>query len=168
MIKFTQLVFTTILLFLSSSASATLITSDLTSDTYITKNNLDWTWASPVNAEFFGSNQLMAPTFHAGWRFATADELAYLFSSMSIADFTNPDGSYIHSASYWNTVYTHVDASNFMDDEIRSNWTANNAFDRFFETIYVRSAQTTPVPEPANIAIVGLGLILLSLRKKFR
>jgi len=165
MIKFTKLVFVVLLFIQSNATFATLITSDLTPDTYVSNNGIDWTWASPVNAEFFGSNQLMAPSFHDGWRYATVDELSYLVNFMSIADFTRADGSLIHSAEYWNTVYTHVDKSNFENAEISSMW--NNSFNTYFETVYVRASQTTPVPEPTNIAIFGLGLIALAFRKKF-
>lgn len=167
MIKFTKLVFVVLLFIQSNATFATLITSDLTADTYVSNNGIDWTWASPVNAEFFSTNQLMAPSFHAGWRYATAEELSYLVNFMSIDDFTRADGSLIHSAEYWNTVYTHVDKSNFENAEISSMW--NNSFNRYFETVYVRASQTTPVsvPEPTNIAIFGLGLIVLAFRKKF-
>jgi len=167
MIKFTQLLFATILLIQSSSAFATLITTDLTDDTYITVNGLDWTWASPVNSEIFGLNELMAPSFH-GWRFATNEELTFLKTSLTLADFTRDDGTYIHSASYWNTFYTDINTLNFIDDAVSSNWVAESAFNSYFETFYVREAQTKPVPEPTNIAIFGIGLIALAFRKKFK
>ena len=130
MIKFTKLVFVVLLFIQSNATFATLITSDLAPDTYVSNNGIDWTWASPVNSEFFSSNQLMAPSFHDGWRYATVDELSYLVNFMSIDDFTRPDGSLIHSAQYWNTVFTHVDKGNFENAEISSVWT------QFFQHLF--------------------------------
>lgn len=167
MIKFTQLLFATFLLIQSSSAFATLITTDLSDDTYITVNGIDWTWASSVNSEIYGINQLMAPSFH-GWRFATQEEITFLKTSLTLADFTRDDGTYIHSAEYWNTQFFDINTFNFIDDAVSSNWVAQGSFNDYFETFYVRATQTTPVPEPTNIAIFGLGLIALACRKKFR
>jgi len=167
MIKFTQWLFATILFIQSGVASATLITTDLADDTYITVNGIDWTWASSVNSEIFGSNQLMAPSFH-GWRFATEEEITFLKTSLTLADFTRDDGTYIHSTDYWNTQMFDINTLNFIDDAVSSQWVPEGAFNSYFETFYVRAAQTTPVPEPTSIAIFGLGLIALVCRKKFK
>ena len=140
-----------------AGSSAALIATDLTSDVYITVGALDWTWASPVNIQFNGpdQNELKAPGFHDGWRFATVDELA---NHPLLSAFTRGDGSYIFSTEYWNTLYTHVDPGDFSAGYVRSDWTStdpNNQYEYLAETVYVRN---NPVPEPGTMMLLGSGL----------
>jgi hypothetical protein len=149
------------LLGLVQMAGATIITTPLPSNVYITQGDLDWTWASPVNVQYFQDNELKLPSFHSeGWRFATDLEMA---SHPLLADFTRPDGSYIQSVAYWNTVYTHVDYSDLNSGYVYSAWGHDVA-----ETLYVRGGNET-VPEPATMLLFGLGLMgLAGVRRKFK
>jgi len=134
------------------TAFANPIATDLPSDTYVIQDGLKWTWASPVNEEFFNSNVLSDPSFHIGWRFATNAELANI---PSLADF---DFGNIQSTAYWNSEYTHVDVSDFTGGYFASLW-GHDAY----ETFYVSA-----VPEPGAYAMLlaGLGLLGFMARRR--
>ena len=129
-------------------SSAAIISDPLPSNVYITIGNLDWTWASPVNDQFFDSNELKAPGFHTGWRYATVAEMA---NHPTLDNFTKPGGGYIYSSAYWNTVYIHIDWEDFYYGRVSSEW--GHYMD---ETLYVRDHV---VPEPGTILLLGSGLI---------
>lgn len=122
------------------------ILSDLPTSTYVTKDGLDWTWASPVNEEFWGGNTLYAPSLHAGWRFATDAELA---SAPNLADFNN---GAIQSVVYWNSVISWVDPGDLQNGAYASSWGHG-----VYETLYVRD--TIDIPEPQSLSLLGLGLL---------
>ena len=143
-----------------SGASAALTAGPLPDTAYITVNGLDWAWASPVNEQSWGDNELKLPEFQDGWRFATDLEMAGV---PSLADFTRPDGSYIKAPEYWNTVFTHVDPGDYGSGYVASQW-GHSAY----ETVYVRDAGS-PIPAPGALALVGVGLLsLVAKRRKFR
>lgn len=149
------------LLPLCGAANAALIADPLASDTYITLGSLDWAWASPVNnQDWYGLNTLMAPEFHAGWRFATEQEMA---SRPTLGDFTRQDGSYIQAAAYWNTYFTHVDAGDLASGYVSSSWGGY-----WNETLYVRDAGPSQgnVPEPATLGLLALGLMGIGAARK--
>lgn len=143
---------------LAGMANASIIASDLPSDTYIIHDSLEWTWVAPVNEpSWYGSNELMAPSFHAGWRFATDSEMA---SRPLYADFLRQDGSVIQSVQYWNTSFTHVDTGDFSNGYVSSAWGHG-----WNETVYVRDMAATP--EPATLLLLGSGLAgLIGARRK--
>ena len=141
------------------TAQAALITTPLTTNDYITIDSLDWAWASPVSDQFWpGGNELKAPDFHEGWRFATAAEMA---SRPTLADFTRLDGSYIQAAQYWNTQFTHVDANDLANGYVSSAW--GSAYD---ETLYVRDVAVSAVPAPATLALLGAGFVALAVTRR--
>jgi len=162
--KFTRIILLMVALLGASQANAGLVLTDLTEDNYITHNNLHWAWASPVNSEFFNQNQLYAPDLHAGWRFATEEELDVLKFELTLADFTRPDGSYIHAVEYWNSVYDNVsnwgNLVNFENDQVASQWsTVNNTY---YDTFYVRDI--AQVSEP-SVLLLFLFTAFITLRK---
>ena len=143
--------------------NADVITTDLTENNYITHNNLNWAWASPVNVQYFYDNELYVPEFHEGWRYATDTELLTLINDLTIADFTAQDNSIIQAVEYWNTSLTNIDEDNFTSGDISSQWTLTPQTQWHFETFYVRDVQ---VPEPSSIMIFSIALIVLSMRKR--
>jgi len=172
--------------FLSSFVShATLISSSVDIDdaidpVYVTYANLDWAWVSPVNEQFWGcpadivdaenylvtvltnsgcDNQLLAPEYREGWRYATSAELDILYNQLGFLAFMPTQNTLIQAASYWNTSFTHVDTNDFIGAYIKSEW-GNGSY----ETFYVRDSQQ--VPEPSTLMIFALGLITLVSRKK--
>ena len=158
--KFKHIVASTILAAtLPLTAQAALITTPLTTNDYITVDSLDWAWASPVNEQIWGRNELKAPDFHEGWRFATAAEMA---SRPTLADFTRVDGSYIQAVQYWNTQFNHVDPSNLASGSVSSTWGKGS-----YETLYVRDvAVTAEVPAPATLALLGIGFAALAMTRR--
>jgi hypothetical protein len=191
MIKFIlKSIFSVVLLF-SSASNAGIIESDLTDQHFITYNEIDWTWASPVNATSWGNNTLYGPEAHAGWRYATQDELNILRYTLTPSAFLKTDENgqdyYVQSVEYWNDVFTSITLSgdvdggvsitNFSDGFITSGFSYNGYYHDmgfeevdFWETFYVRDVAdrvTTQVPEPSTLAIFAIALIALSLKKRF-
>ena len=136
----------------TGTVSANPITSDLPSSTYVVKDNLAWTWASPVNEQHWMSNELFAPSFHSGWRYATQAEM---LNMPTLEEF---GFGAINSAAYWNSAYTHVDASDFEKGHVSSRWGHD-----VWDTFYVSS-----IPEPKTYAmlLVGMGLLYLLARRR--
>ena len=163
--KFTSTIMLLVALTCAGQARAGLILTDLTEDHYITHANLQWAWASPVNAEFFNNqNRLYAPDLHAGWRFATNEELNVLKFELTLADFTRQDGTYIHAVEYWNSDYDNVtdwgNLTNFINDQVASQWSAG--INDYYDTFYVRDI--VQVNEPSALALIIMGA-LVWLRK---
>lgn len=176
--KFTKQLFIISLFLFSGSSFATLILGDLdpgdlTSNDYITYKGLDWTWASPINigqlirpSDNQVVNELVAPTFRDGWRFALESELEILKNELTLDDFK--DGSrIIESTKYWNTnsAYHLVDANNFENDMVASQWATALTGNYQNETFYVRGPlPSVGVPEPSTLLIFSFALIALALR----
>jgi hypothetical protein len=176
MIKFTLKFFIPVLMLVSSSSFAGLITTDLAEGTYITHEGYDWTWASKVNVtnvvDGFTGNQILN-TFedagsHAGWmeivNTATDPDLERLFLELTLSLFTDVNGESIHSAAYWNSTYTDVDHGSFALRSGQKNDDAGS-LTAYFETFYVR-VTPSQVPEPSTIMIFAIALIALSSRKR--
>ena len=187
MIKFTLKLLFPLLLLISNSAIAGLITTDLTRDTYITYEGYDWTWTSTVNTTLykdsvFGDrtdtkeNRFEDANFHAGWM-EIVPELETLFKALTIDLFTKTNGDFIHSLSYWNSIYTEVNASDFnlRLGAKNDNQSDTDYYDTFYvrasvaqvpePTIYVR-ASVAQVPEPTTLFIFGAGLLGFAIRKR--
>ena len=142
MIKFTFKLLIPALMLFTSSAFANIIVTDFTDNDYITYQGIDWTWASPLNVSLLYTNELKAPEFHSGWRYASQDELDILRFELTLADFTRTDGS--------------------LTSNMPAEWN--------FETFYVRdtvSTQPVTVPEPTTLLIFSVGLLgFSSLRQR--
>ncbi|WDE04492.1 hypothetical protein SG34_024665 [Thalassomonas viridans] len=167
-------------LFTVTPVRASLITSDLSEDAYISYQGMDWAWASPDNVQFQGcdgpadpenyltqvydnaddvcSNQLMAPEFHDDWRYATASELDVLLNDIGLMAFVASNGSLIQATAYWNTGYTTVDYRNFLSGYVASSWGEIG-----YETFYVRDHETV-VPEPPALLLSSLMMCMLAFR----
>jgi hypothetical protein len=138
--------------FTAGAASAAVNLNDLPVGTYITVGNLDWTWASPVaTANWGGSNTLYGPDLHAGWRYASADELANRPNASAFL----VDGQAVQSVAYWNSYFTHIDYNDGVLGFVRSMPDGSA-----YETWYVRDVAGV-VPEPATWAmmIIGFGAV---------
>ncbi len=100
-------------------ASATLLNvsediNDASYQAFVTFEDKDWAWVSPVNAQFDDclqeidnaedyfttvldnsdcANQLLAPEYRKGWRFATTSELDTVFNILTLFSFYNFENS---------------------------------------------------------------------------
>jgi|GEM_PF-1389801 len=185
MLKLLKIITISVFLLSSISSRAGVIETPLSEDSYISYQGLDWAWASSVNVQIYfdlitgDHNELKAPEFHDGWRFATAAELNILVNELTVSAFRRADNSYIIATAYWNTMFTGVNASDFEIGHVGSYWELGSEVDfknytgipanYWYETFYVRDSQQTPaepVPEPSTILIFSLGLIGLGLRKR--
>jgi len=140
----------------SGQTQAALIATDpVPKSVTVVHNGLRWAWASPVAMQFHAGNELKVPSFHAGWRYATAQEM---LSIPPVALFLALAGGPAAAVPYWNTFYTHVDVSDYTGGFVTSvpNGTVN-------ESLYV-----TAVPEPSSIALLGLGAVGLVLAERRR
>jgi hypothetical protein len=179
MIKFTLKLLLPLLLLITNSTFAGVIITDLTEDTYITYQGYDWTWASSVNTTLnsvtvFGEtteaeeNRFEDANFHAGWMEIVTPELEVLFRELTIELFTKANGDFIHSVTYWNSIYTHVDAIDF-DTRLGAKNDDSDSDTDYFETFYVRTAvvpAVAQVPEPTTLFIFAAGLLGFTLRKR--
>jgi hypothetical protein len=150
---------------MSPVVQSAIITTDLTADTYITNNGLDWTWASPVTSATWSSSTLEAPDFHAGWRYATQAELSFLDTILDL--FYTPQGEAIQSVQYWNTSFTHTDARDWNQGKITSSAAAAALSSSYDETVYVRGSDVSAVPIPAAAFMFAPALLgFIGLRRK--
>jgi len=184
MLKLFKCIFVIILLF-PLFVSATLFElsvdiDDAAYQVYVTHDGRDWAWVSPVNTQFNGcaqpienseeyltevlidsgcENQLLAPQYRDGWRFATGAELSVIFNVLTISSFYDFDNSmYIQATEYWNTDYTLGDRLNFDANKISGEWSNNIDF----ETFYVRNHDVLSVPEPSIFFVFIFSLILIT------
>ena len=181
MIKYIFTLIIALFMMASSSASAGLITTDLTEDTYISYGGYDWTWASPVNVTNYvindfqngqRTNEFKDADFHAGWmeivNSANNPDLESLFLDLELSDFIDVNNVIISSVSYWNTLFTDVDVTQFNERLGKKN---DQGDDQFFnyETFYVRASNTqapATVPEPTTLFIFAASLAGFALRQR--
>jgi len=190
MIKFFFKTLIFISLFAATSAYAGLISTDVTEDSFITRGDLDWAWASTIHLveyqEEVGAtiNYLKEADYHAGWRVVSTEKIngvseLDLLRSLTITDFCEYDNGVIdvstciQALSFWNTELTaiaDIDISDFNNGWIKSKSAADNTFEEnefewMHETFYVRNT-VSQVPEPSSIMIFAIALIALSMRKR--
>jgi hypothetical protein len=184
MIKYSNKLLIALFCLVSSSTFASLITTELAEDSYISYGGYDWTWASSVNVTNYTKNDFFNPgttientfedaSFHAGWMsFAEGSEIDTLFQQLKLSDFMR-NGTAIHSFQYWNSYFSEVDTvfqpnhndyNEFAFDSRSGKKDDSGNFD-IFETFYVR-ASVAKVPEPTTLFIFAAGLVGFALRKR--
>ena len=175
-----------ILLTVSAYSNATLM---LTEDNYITVDHngtdLDWTWASNYNVNFYSEfgdlkNTLYAPTVVKGWREATTEEFNFFKTNITSVDFLNrTTGEFKNAIRFFNSDVTlTVNSQNFDSGEISGEFHDGSVMDAVFsyyasavfDTFYVRtsgisgSSAPHPIPEPVSVLIFATAFILLQTK----
>src|SRR5262245_43380970 len=164
----------TLLVAFAGQAEAALIAGPIPDNLTVVFNGLRWAYVSPVAQDNWPGNTLLQPADNGnvGWRFATTAELAL---RPNLALFQALPGGSAAAVPYWNTLFTHVDEGNYAAGLVTSvrfnNPGAPPGAQDFWETIYVKDLAAQAVPEPATLAMFGvgaLGLVGAALRRRRR
>lgn len=160
-----------------SAVAAPIANGPLDADAYVTFKGYDLAWASPCGTGLFGATCSpidMSVQSTYGWKVMTLNlfqSLGFNYSVFEVnysSDNTeNYNGKNYAKASKWfNGTYSHIDVMN-GEEGAWSFADVNNSNDWYFETMVYRANEvTSSVPTPAPIALLGLGLLGLALRRK--
>ncbi len=133
-----------------SASAAAQLGQDPAPGVIVTRNALEWVYASPCAPGGCSNVQL-----HHDFRFATEDE--WLSSFANLADlagaFTNPN---LCAATYFDVRYNHCDFGDLQAGYIWNSPFNQHSYNRASETFLVRGQQ---VPAPAALGLLGLGVL---------
>lgn len=158
-----------------SAVAAPIANGPVDADAYVTFKGYDLAWASPCSSGVDGAYSCgpvdLSVQAAYGWKIMTLslfqslgynyNVFAVNYSSINTQEY---DGRNFAKASKWfNATHTHIDVNDAMDG-LWSFADANTA--GLYETVVYRASQNNSVPTPAPIALLGLGLLALVLRRK--
>lgn len=161
-----------------SAVAAPIANGPVDADAYITFKGYNLAWASPCGTGLFGDTCTpidMSVQAAYGWKVMTFDLFNSLgfdyslfavnYSSVNTESF---NGQNFAKASKWfNASYTHIDVVNGMEG--LWSFADVNTYDSYYETLVYRTDEvTSSVPTPAPVALLGLGLLGLVLRRNMK
>lgn len=143
----------------AGNASAALIDVPVPSELILTDSaGNEWAWAGPCApvSPSCGETDL---SFQGplGWSIPEVEDFAFGFD---LLDFT-PGGSALCASSYFSPFHSHCDGGDYSARLIYNYPTNSNL--SYFEFFAIRHTAPVAVAEPGTLALVGLGLLALSL-----